>query len=207
MNTTNIFVELVVVGFHALIWIALMVVALVGYQNVDLEKLLSVNLALPILAMTYILGILVDRVADFIFIKQDTKMRPVDEDTNLPQSFLKMRYYILNKSSDIYAQLEYTRSRLRIARASVFNFALMTIAGLLFIWFQAGKFLSIRNLIISSVVTFLVGIILTYASYQSWIGLIKSYSISTIRAYELLRDEDPKNSLKKKVMRKPKNKI
>jgi hypothetical protein len=196
MNTTNIFVELVVVGFHALIWIALMVVALVGYQNVDLEKLLSVNLALPILAMTYILGILVDRVADFIFIKQDTKMRPVDEDTNLPQSFLKMRYYILNKSSDIYAQLEYTRSRLRIARASVFNFALMTIAGLLFIWFQAGKFLSIRNLII-----------LTYASYQSWIGLIKSYSISTIRAYELLRDEDPKNSLKKKVMRKPKNKI
>jgi hypothetical protein len=207
MNTTNIFVELVVVGFHTLIWIALIILALIGYKDVNVEKLLSVNLALPILAMAYILGILVDRVADFIFIKQDAKMRPVDEDTNLPKSFLKMRYYILNKSSDIYAQLEYTRSRLRIARASVFNFALTTIAALLFIWFQADKFLSTRNVIIACFVAFLIGAILTYASYQSWIGLIKSYSISTIRAYELLRDEDPKNDSKKKVRQKVKKKV
>jgi hypothetical protein len=201
MNTTNIFVELVVVGFHALIWIGLIILSLFGYQNLNLEKLLSVNLALPILAMAYILGILVDRVADFLFMKQDVKMRPVSEDSNLPTSFLKMRYYILNKSSDIYAQLEYTRSRLRIARSSVFNFAFTTIAALLFIWFQLGKFLTTPNLIIAYLITFFVGVILTYASYQSWKGLIKSYSISTIRAYELLRDEEEP---KRKVQRKPK---
>jgi hypothetical protein len=46
MNTTNIFVELVVVGFHTLIWMGLIVLALVGHQNLDVEKLLTVNLAI-----------------------------------------------------------------------------------------------------------------------------------------------------------------
>jgi hypothetical protein len=198
MNTTNIFVELVVVGFHTLIWIGLIVLALVGYRNLDVEKLLTVNLALPILAMAYILGILIDRVSDSVFLPQDLKMRPIDKQADLP-SFLTMRYYILHKSSDIYAQLEYTRSRLRIARASVFNFALTTIASLLFVWFQLGQFFSTPNLIVAGVITFVIGAILTFASYQSWMGLVKSYSISTIRAYMLLRDEEAKSEAKDKI--------
>jgi hypothetical protein len=199
MNTTNIFVELVVVGFHTLIWIGIIVLALVGYQNLDLEKLLTVNLALPILAMTYILGILVDRVSDFMLISQDLKMRLTDKQMDLPSSFLTMRYYILHKSSDIYAQLEYIRSRLRIARASILNFALTTIAFLLFIWFQLGTLLSIQNLIVASVITLVIGVILTAASYQAWTGLIKSYSVSTTRAYTLLRDEEIKNETNDKT--------
>ena len=120
MNTTNIFVELVVVGFHTLIWIGVLILAFVpGYRNLDLEKVLTVNLALPILAMAYILGILVDRITDSLFFAHDLKMRQIEhKQADLP-SFLSMRYYILYKSNDIYAQLEYSRSRLRIARASV----------------------------------------------------------------------------------------
>ncbi len=60
MNTTNIFVELVVIGFHTLIGIAIIVLALFGYQNADAEKLLTLNLALPVLATAYILGILIE---------------------------------------------------------------------------------------------------------------------------------------------------
>ena len=198
MNTTNIFVELVVVGFHTLMWIGLIVLALVGYRNLDIEKLLTVNLALPILAMAYILGILIDRVSDFVFLPQDAKIRPVDKQADLP-SFLTMRYYVLHKSSDIYAQLEYTRSRLRIARASVFNFALTTIAAMLFVWFQLGKFSPTSNPIVACAITFIIGAILTFASYQSWVGLVKSYSISTIRAYTLLRDEQVKSEARSKA--------
>ncbi len=98
MNTTNIFVELVVVGFHALIWIGIIILALLGYRNIDVEKLLTINLALPILALAYILGILVDRISDSIFLFQDSKMKPVDKQENLPSSFLIMHYYILYKS-------------------------------------------------------------------------------------------------------------
>jgi hypothetical protein len=198
MNTTNIFVELVVIGFHTLIGIAIIVLALFGYQNADAEKLLTINLALPVLATAYILGILIDRISDRIFIAQDYKMRPSDSDANLP-SFLTMRFYILHKSSDIYAQLEYIRSRLRIARASVFNFILMTIAVLVFVWLQFGKSIPTQNSILIYASTLVVGAILTLASYQSWRGLVTSYSISTIRAYTLLRDEEAKNQSEEKV--------
>ena len=115
MNTTNIFVELVVIGFHALIGITIIVLGLVGYRNVGVEKFLTINLALPALALAYILGILIDRISDRMFIAQDYKMRPADSKEKLP-SFLTMRFYILHKSNDIYAQLEYIRSRMRIAR-------------------------------------------------------------------------------------------
>ena len=191
MNTTNVFVELVVIGFHTLIWIGVIILALFGYRNLDAEKLLTVNLALPILAMAYILGILIDRISDFFFISQDKKMRPVDKQKDLP-TFLTMRYYILNKSPNIYAQLEYTRSRLRIARASVFNFALTTIAVLLFLFFQGSSLVSTQNLIIAIAITSLIGILLTLSSYQAWAALIKSYSISTTIAYTLLKDEEDK---------------
>ena len=195
MNTTNIFVELVVIGFHTLIWIGVIVLSLIGYRNIDVEKLLTINLALPILAMAYILGILVDRVSDFIFLSQDHKMRPADKQADSP-SFLTMRFYTLHKSSEIYAQLEYIRSRLRIARASVFNFALTTIAFLLLIWLQLKNFLSNQNLLIASLLALVIGLILTIASYLSWKGLVKSYSISTFRAYTLLRDEEVKGEKK-----------
>jgi hypothetical protein len=194
MNTTNIFVELVVVGFHTLICIGIIILALFGYQNLDLEKLLTVNLALPNLAMAYILGILIDRISDFIFISQDLKMRP-DAKPGEP-SFLTMRYYILLKSSDLYAQLEYTRSRLRIARASVFNFGLTTLAFLVFEWLQLPKLLSIQNLILANLITIIIGAALTYASYLAWMGLIKSYSASTNRAYTLLQAEEAKSEKK-----------
>lgn len=198
MNTTNIFVELVVIGFHTLIGIAIFVLALFGYQNADTEKLLTINLALPVLATAYILGILIDRVSDRIFIAQDYKMRPSGSEANLPP-FLTMRFYILHKSSDIYAQLEYIRSRLRIARASVFNFILMTIAVLVFVWLQFGKSIPTQNSILIYASTLVVGAILTLASYQSWRGLVTSYSISTIRAYTLLRDEETKNQSAEKI--------
>jgi len=199
MNTTNIFVELVVVGFHTLIWIGVLVLAFVpGYRNLDLEKVLTVNLALPILAMAYILGILVDRITDSLFFAHDLKMRQIEhKQADLP-SFLSMRYYILYKSNDIYAQLEYSRSRLRIARASVLNFAMTTLAFLLFVWLQFGRQLPLQNLIAVSLIGLAIGLLLTLASYRSWTGLIKSYSVSVLRAYTVLHDEELKGEKKEK---------
>jgi hypothetical protein len=105
-------------------------------------------------------------------------MKPDGKKSDTP-SFLIKRFHILHKSSEVYAQLEYIRSRLRIARASVFNSALTPIAVLLFTWFQLGSSFLITNKIVASIIVFLAGVVLTIASYQSWKGLVKSYSIST----------------------------
>jgi hypothetical protein len=190
MNTTSIFVELVVVGLHTAIWIGLIVLAFVGYQNLNLEKVFTLNLALPILALTYILGILVDRVSDGVLAAQDDRLRSRYDMRGLP-GFLSMRFYVLSKSSDVYEQLEYTRSRLRIARASVLNFALTTIASALFVWFRLGQALAQYH-VIASVSVVIIGALLTWISYQAWAALSKTYTVNTIRAYQVLRDEAEK---------------
>jgi hypothetical protein len=134
----------------------------------------------------------VDRISDRIFLAQDHKMRPYDSDANLP-SFLNMRFYILHKSTAIYAQLEYIRSRLRIARAAVFNFILMTFSVLLFVWLQVRGSVSTGIFVVCLVGTLIVGALLTLASHQSWRGLVTSYSISTIRAYSVIHDEETRS--------------
>jgi hypothetical protein len=191
MNTTNIFVELVVVGFHTLIWIGLFALAFLGFEHLDLEKLFTINLALPILALTYIFGILIDRASDLLLDEQDNHLRSQYDFSGLP-SFLEMRFYILSKSSDVYEQLEYARSRLRIARASIFNFALTTVAAVLLVWFQFGKALGDYRLI-ACIITVVVGVALTWVSYQAWEALSKTYTVNTMRAFKVLRDEIEKD--------------
>ncbi len=192
MNTTSIFVELVVIGLHTAIWIGLIILTFTGHQSLDPEKLFTLNLALPILAITYILGILIDRASDAVLAAQDDRLRSQNDFRGLP-SFLSMRFYILSKSSDVYEQLEYTRSRLRIARASVLNFAFTTVAAALFIWFQIGKALTAESRVMVCVAAVLVGALLTWISYQSWAALSKTYTINTIRAFTVLRDEAEKD--------------
>jgi hypothetical protein len=188
MNTTNIFVELVVIGLHTLIWVGLLVLSLVGYQNLDLEKVFTVNLALPILAVTYILGILVDRVSDMALGAQDDRLRSHFDFEGLP-SFLSMRFYILNKSSDVYEHLEYARSRLRIARASILNFAFTTVASALFLWFQIGQALTTEQRVLACIAAIIIGALLTWISYQAWETLAKTHTNNTIKAYQVLKEE------------------
>ncbi len=191
MNTTNIFVELVVIGFHTLTWVSLFVLAFVGFQQIDLEKLFTINVALPALALTYILGILADRVSDLVLDEQDTRLRSRFDLSKLPP-FSEMRFYILSKSSDVYQQLEYTRSRLRIARASILNFALTAVAAALLVWFQFGQVLGDHRLTVCLAVG-VVGALLTWISYQSWEALSRTYTASTIHAFTVLRDETEKD--------------
>jgi uncharacterized membrane protein YgcG len=103
-----------------------------------------------------------------------------------------MRYYVLNKSSDMYEQLEYTRSRLRIARASIPNFALTTVAMLFLVWFQLGKSLPLQQRTVACVATAIIGALLTLISYKSWVTLARTYTISTITAFRVLQDEESK---------------
>jgi hypothetical protein len=192
MNTTSIFVELVVIGLHTAIWVGLIILTFTGHQNLDPERLFTLNLALPILAITYILGILIDRASDMVLAAQDDRLRSQNDFRGLP-SFLSMRFYILSKSSDVYEQLEYTRSRLRIARASILNFAFTTVAAALFIWFQLGKALAAEYRVMVCIAAALVGVLLTWISYQSWIVLAKTYTHNTIQAFTVLRDEAEKD--------------
>ena len=67
MATTALFVELVVIGFGAAIWVVLLACSLFGSEWLAIREQLGVVLALPSIAFVYVLGIVSDRVIDGLF--------------------------------------------------------------------------------------------------------------------------------------------
>ena len=67
MNTTNLFVELIVSGVGAAIWVCLLVLLLFDVDRSALVALSAMPvLAIPALAVVYLLGILTDRLSDVL---------------------------------------------------------------------------------------------------------------------------------------------
>jgi len=132
MSTTSLFVEILIIGLQALIWLVLLVG--VGWDldsSLNLLKELKEYAALVtilLIATAYVLGIFVDRAADSFYEKfrYSSKKSPV-----VPMGEMRLR--IMKESEGMAKFLEYQRSRLRIARATVFNLFVIIVVGS--IWF------------------------------------------------------------------------
>lgn len=191
MNTTSLFVELIVVGLHATIWVGLLGLATFGYRLDELDRMLSLNLAVPVLALSYVLGIVVDKLADLLVIARDQRIRKQYAAPDEP-SFLDMRFAILSRSDAVYQQLEYIRSRMRIARAAILNWGLTTLALLIVLWVHPGVALSADRRAGATFVIALLGLFLVALSYHSWTALTRTYIRSTKSAYRVLHPDDEK---------------
>lgn len=129
MNTTLLFVEIFIAGLQGLVWMVLLILNLAGYNwvlhtNVQGLESWSVLISALIFSFSYSLGIVLDRVANELFTPWDTKIR-AKYIPNEKQSFAIMRYQLENEY--LNKQLEYTRTRLRIARSSALNHLLITL--------------------------------------------------------------------------------
>lgn len=137
MSTTNLFVELVVVGVGAAAWLCLLVLAGFGYAWIPLDRLFSPSAILPQIALVYLLGIITDRLADALFAPAWTKGN---------------RARIYGQDSDAYAadkalvlsELEfakfyqYNKSRQRICRGWTFNAIVILLSLHALLWFRFG---------------------------------------------------------------------
>lgn len=164
MSTTDLFVEIIVIGVGATIWIVLLALSIFGYSWVPSGQVFSLASLLPILAITYVLGIVTDRVADTLF---DKLWKP-----SLAQQFYQQdgddyddRRYIYLRSEQLAHLLEYGRSRLRICRGWTLNSLLILGSFNLFIQLQ----LPHASLKLTA---FLFGnlflVLLTYCLWFSW---------------------------------------
>lgn len=132
MNTTHLFVELLVIGVGAALAVALAIAALLGMAPADLLLDLgqqpSVWLTLlPLLSVVYVLGIVVDRIADWAFHRWDAKHR----EEFFPGQ--RNRYYDDRRTLVVFGprlwdHLEYGRSRLRICRGWSVNALALLVA-------------------------------------------------------------------------------
>jgi len=138
MSTTNLFVELIVIGVGAATWVVLLVLALFGYAWVPVDRLFSPPAAIPLLAVVYVLGIISDRIADVVF-----QWRWNDDLLDLHYSdradYFSDRRRILTQSERFSELLEYGRSRLRICRGWAFNSVLIAVALNAFLWSIKGE--------------------------------------------------------------------
>lgn len=137
MSTTNLFVELLVIGVGASIWLVLVVLSMFGTSWVPVEQLFSPPAALPLLAIVYVLGIVSDRMADAVF------EWLWNDDLRGSRFSSRGEYYnarriILTRSERLSDLLEYGRSRLRICRGWALNSLLIAVGLNTFLWRWSG---------------------------------------------------------------------
>ncbi|HEX6902135.1 MAG TPA: hypothetical protein VF789_20635 [Thermoanaerobaculia bacterium] len=141
MSTTAIFVELLVIGIQTALWVMLVVATFQPevIHPPELSKWEGLITA-GAFAVCYSLGILVDRIADLIFVAA----RPKDV-IDSAQWIKRWRNRISNEKIDTSAlalafkegkaseYLDYFRSRIRITRALSVNALLATVALIIFL--------------------------------------------------------------------------
>ena len=136
MGTTLLFAELLIIGVQVSVWLSLLIVDVWGYkwisalQTIALSDWQTASVVLA-LSFVYVLGIIFDRVADLLFLGWDKRIRDKII-PNAPLPIAVMRFERDKGNEYLNRQFEYTRSRMRITRASSINFALMTLLSILF---------------------------------------------------------------------------
>jgi hypothetical protein len=164
MSTTNLFVELIVIGVGALIWIALLVFSLFGWAWVPTDKLFSTVAIIPLLSLIYVLGIVSDRIADTLFENWWNNNLRKERFAEI-KSYHAARRQILTGSDRLSDLLEYGRSRLRICRGWALNAVLIAVALNLFIWIRLSRSAVAPLLSLFGTVTILL---FALASWYTW---------------------------------------
>ena len=201
MNTTNLFVELVVIGAGATIGLLLLVLSIFGYTWVPWKELTSSTMLIPLLSIIYLLGIIVDRISDQVTKKWDQGFRL----SKFSEGNSKIRYEEANKkyhkartfiyshaSNQIISLFEYGRSRLRICRAWGINSIVLGISIPLFFWRNFPQLSSVAKLAITFLSIFFFGI-LAIINFFTWRKLTLNDYQRLLETYNLLMSEKDKN--------------
>jgi hypothetical protein len=170
MSTTNLFVELLVIGSGVFVWIALLILAVVGLDLLPLTQSVALISAIPALSLVYVLGIVWDRISDALFGRiwgdglRQAQFSSVGE-------YYNARRLILTESVALSELLEYGRSRLRICRGWTLNAPL--------IGFSLCIFLATREGAVEVKLTTYLSIIglsaaLAMGSWFSWRSLVSA---------------------------------
>jgi hypothetical protein len=171
--TVAVFAEILIVGLEAAVWILLTILTIFGNDWVDPAELegWETLVTVLILASAYVLGVLMDRMANTIL----TKLRP-DRDKTPERKWATARLEIMARIGGVslIQFLEYLRSRVRIARGTVVNFFLIALATLAFGLARTSASKSPKGigfLVVS--VAILLGI--SFASFFAWSRLNDNY--------------------------------
>ncbi len=166
METTKLYIELIVIGFETFSWMNIFLIDIVGNKILSFFTKTIDNFSSSILLVVflYIIGLLFDRLADMIFKKTEKKIR-MKSSLQAQTSILIWEKYHLEKFSD------YMRSKIRILRASILNIPLITFGS---IWFVVKYYIQDYMVIIY---ISLLGIIFSFIAWKSFNETVYLYYI------------------------------
>jgi hypothetical protein len=127
MATTQLFAELLIVGIGVAIWLAFLLAVVMRFPwGSPLPQFNTAHLTI-LLGTSYVLGILVDRMAWTLFRPIEVRHRVKIFGSDPQPSIEDRERHILVNSSSLREQILYNRSRLRICRSWILNFVLIGI--------------------------------------------------------------------------------
>ncbi len=187
MSTTNLVVELMVTGVGSVGVFVFAALAIFGYEKLDAKDLLSFQSLIPMLAVTYVLGIVTDRVADAMFgLRWSKNVRKAHFPND--DAYHTDRRTILTGSDQLTAIMKYGRSRIRVMRGWTINSFLLGVFGALFALIRCDE---IRYRL--ALFSFISGILLSVGCWYAWYVLSNSEyrKIKEAAAFLRLHDTPP----------------
>jgi 8-oxo-dGTP pyrophosphatase MutT (NUDIX family) len=143
MATTAVFAEILIVGLQVEAWLVLVLLSIFGTKWIDLHSVadFAALLTVVVLGLAYVLGIILDRLADTLLDRFEKSKRgkrvkrrfSKNEKLVKPEKVATMRMKVMLESDGATRFLDYQRSRWRIARATVVNLALAGPAAALYL--------------------------------------------------------------------------
>lgn len=166
METTQLYIELIIIGLEGVIWMCAFLADILGNKitSVLANILDNFSSSLLLIGILYVVGVLVDRLADIIFQKKEDDIR-IRSGLHAKSSIIVWKKYNAEK----YA--EYSRTRVRILRASILNLPMISISFILYVI----KYLDKSYMLVIYII--ILGVLFTYISW-------KSYNLSLIRYYD-----------------------
>jgi hypothetical protein len=198
MSTTALFIELLITGVQAAIWLALLILCLLGFDWINPERLkgFEVLLAVVLLPIVYPAGVFIDNLADRLFRPWELKIR---EAYNLKKTQTALTLLMRTKDQSLASHFSYIRSRIRISRSSAFNFALMTVAGVTFTAIRlrgVPGFPFWRTLLLE----IFIGLLLTALAALAWRNINHSFFKWIVKGYDVNSDISGTGTIEETVL-------
>ena len=144
METTTLYVELLIIGFEVCIWLGLLLAKFTNASQLALPTELtdfSLLVTLLVFGLAYLLGIVCDKIGHFFFGAQRNYLEHVlkGDVSDLVAREKRMDHRqiyarLMVKEGRVASEVLYGRSKVRILRTSVINVPLIAVAAAVFLY-------------------------------------------------------------------------
>jgi hypothetical protein len=174
MNTTSLFIDLLISGMQVALWLCLLIASVIGVDPKFVKEIKGweVVLAVVLLPVVYPVGIFIDNLADDLLRPLGRRIR---SRFKLDDSPSVMKLLTRTKDDSLSRYFEYVRTRIRISRSSALNFALITLFGEVFVLSRWEPAFGSSRWLLAVLVGSLGGILTTLAFY-SWYRITLTFS-------------------------------